>query len=232
MICRAKIASVPMSLAIAVMIAVSAHRSSAERGGQPNDGGGETKSATASVASVAEPPLPSASRRPPPRRRLASDAAASPSTTPWSRSVCLAQRVGLLRLHQRRGADVGQHRVEVVLALGQERIQEARRAGVVRAALGPALEQPPVLEEHVHELPQHVVEGLDELLVDEGVLVGGTSSHSAPSAENATVRHPSGGRQRSRRPARGPSRRSPKAITMSSGAPPAPPPPAPRPTRR
>jgi hypothetical protein len=36
----------------------------------------------------------------------------------------------------------------------------------VGAAFGAALEQPTMLEEHVHELPEHVVQGLDELLGD------------------------------------------------------------------
>ncbi len=35
-----------------------------------------------------------------------------------------------------------------------------------------ALKQSPVLEEHVHELPQHVVVGLGQLLANEGVLTG------------------------------------------------------------
>src|SRR3954464_12597321 len=48
---RAKMASVPMSLAMAVMIAVSAVRSSAGREGQPRAGGGPAKAATASIPS-------------------------------------------------------------------------------------------------------------------------------------------------------------------------------------
>src|SRR5437764_119080 len=65
MTCRAKIASVPTSLATAVRIAVSSHRSIAARAGQPAATGGAVRSATASIASVAEPPLPSARTLPP-----------------------------------------------------------------------------------------------------------------------------------------------------------------------
>jgi hypothetical protein len=105
---------------------------------------------------VAEPPLPSTSSEPPRRLVLAEG--------------LLAQRPDLLALHQHRAADVVEHALEVVLLLGQERVQEARGAGVVPAPLGAAAEQPPVLEEHVHELPQHVVQGLDQLLGDLRVL--------------------------------------------------------------
>src|SRR5580693_4856312 len=78
----------------------------------------------------------------------------------------LAQRTDLFGLHKHRPAYVLEHCVEVALAFVEERIQEARRAGVVDAALAPALEQSAMLEEHVDELPQHVVERLDELLAD------------------------------------------------------------------
>ena len=81
----------------------------------------------------------------------------------------LAQRADLVGLHRRRGGDVAQDRVEVVLLLAQEGIEEARSADVVHALLGPALEQAAVLEEHVHELPEHVVGRLGQLLADEGI---------------------------------------------------------------
>ena len=47
---------------------------------------------------------------------------------------------------------------------------------------GAPVEQPAVLEEDVHELPQHVVGRLGQLLGDERVVVGGTNSHAAPTA--------------------------------------------------
>ena len=81
-----------------------------------------------------------------------------------------------------------------------------------------ALEQAAVLEEHVHELPQHVVERLDQLLARRtGRRVGGANSHSAP--RPARTRS-SGSRARARAPARRPSRTSssPNAITMSLGS--------------
>jgi hypothetical protein len=56
-----------------------------------------------------------------------------------------------------------------VLLLRQERIQEARGARVVDRLGGAAFEQPAVVEEDVDELPQQVIERLDDLLADERV---------------------------------------------------------------
>ena len=47
-----------------------------------------------------------------------------------------------------------------------------------------------MVEEDVHELPQHVVERLDQLLADRRVGAGGSNSHSAPAGANASVRQP------------------------------------------
>ena len=78
----------------------------------------------------------------------------------------LAQRRHLLGLGQDRGADVGDHPLEVALPLGEEGVEEAGGAGVVdRTGLAP-LEQAAVLEEDVDRLPEHVVGGLDQLLAD------------------------------------------------------------------
>ena len=128
---RAKIASVPMSLAIAVRIDGSAVRSSAGRAGQPLRAGGSEKSATASIASVAEPPLPSASSRPPASKQARSARAAAASSARFVAERLRAQRADLRRLGQHGRAHVREHRVEVVLALAEERIEEARGAGVV-----------------------------------------------------------------------------------------------------
>ena len=76
----------------------------------------------------------------------------------------------LLRLEQDRAAHVVEDGVEIGLLLGEERIEEARGAGVVGGPLRAALEQAAVVEEDVDELPEHVVEGLDQLLADEGVV--------------------------------------------------------------
>src|SRR3954465_11170979 len=125
---REKIASVPMSLAIAVRMAGSSARSIARRAGQPC--GAARTSATASIASVAEPPLPSASRAPPASRRARSAAAAAagaarPPPAPRRgerraslRQRLLEQRADLLGLHEDRCAQIAQHGVEVVLLLG------------------------------------------------------------------------------------------------------------------
>ena len=212
---REKIASVPMSLAIAVRIAESSVRSIAGRlRAAPY---GARKSATASIASVAEPPLPSASSLPP-RSKLARSAAAA---LDQRRAVVgqglRPQRADLPRLHQHRAAHVLDDRLELPLLLAEERIQEARGSGVVHAALLAALEQTAVLEEHVHELPQHVVERLDQLLADvAGPSSGGSNSYSAPAAEKATVRQPRCRASATARTASPPSSSVPNAITMSS----------------
>ncbi len=53
--------------------------------------------------------------------------------------------------------------------LAKERIEEARRAGVVGSPRLATGQQPAVIEEHVYQLPQHVVERLDELLANVAV---------------------------------------------------------------
>ena len=165
---RWKISSVPMSLATAVMMPVSSVRSSARRAGPPNSG--VWKSATTSIASVAEPPLPSAMRRPPASRRSRSTRAAPQQRVAAVVQRLRAQRGDLVGLEQHRLAHVVEDVVEVVLLLGEERIEEARRARVVHRLGGAALEQPAMVEEDVDELPQQVVERLDDLLADERVL--------------------------------------------------------------
>ena len=114
---RANIASGPMSLASAVRIAVSSVRSIAGRGGPPPSGA--WKSATASIASVAEPPLPSASSRPPAANAARSSAAAAASASALVGQRLHAQRGGLGRLREHGRADVGDDRLEVVLLLGR-----------------------------------------------------------------------------------------------------------------
>ncbi len=124
-----------MSLASAVRIAVSSVRSSAGRAGQPC--GGARKSATTSIASVAEPPLPE-------RQQLAAGVEARPQRGRGGRQRLAvvgqrlrAQLADLGRLHQDRLADVAQHRVEVGLAArpGTGRGSSRRRC---RAPAAPA----------------------------------------------------------------------------------------------
>src|ERR1700726_94157 len=76
----------------------------------------------------------------------------------------------LVPLHQHRTPHVVDDRLELALALGKERIQKARCAGVVRGVRVTPAQQTAMLEEHVHELPEHVVEGLDQLLADVAVI--------------------------------------------------------------
>ena len=138
------------------MIAGSSVRSSARRPAA-------RKSATTSIASVAEPPLPSARSVPPASSRARSSSAAARSVSAPLGQRLLAQRADLVGLHHHRARDVGEQRVDVRRLVVEERIEEARRAAA--RALAPA-----VLEEHVHELPQQVVVGLGQLLADERVV--------------------------------------------------------------
>ena len=149
-----------MSLAIAVRIAGSSVRSIAGAARRAR------KSATTSIASVAEPPLPSASSLPPRSKLARSCGGRCEQDVRVVGQRLRAERADSRRLHQHRAAHVLEHRLEVALALVEERVQEARRAGVVHSALAASLEQAAVLEEHVDELPQHVVERLDQLLAD------------------------------------------------------------------
>ena len=111
-----------MSLAIAVRIAGSSVRSSARRGQRR-----ARRSATTSIASVADPPLPSAStcRRRRARARSAGGGRASTSRPSRSASARAARRPRSPwpAPSARTSAST---RLEVVSALAQERIEEAR----------------------------------------------------------------------------------------------------------
>ena len=160
-------ASVPMSFAIAVRIAASSVRSSARR------------AASRAAARAGRRPRPW--RRSPSRRCRAPAACRRRRTTARSRAGrgeqlvaalgerLRAQRADLVGLHQHRPPHVGDDRVEVGLLLGEERVEEARGAAVVHLARRAPLEQAAVLEEHVHVLPQEVVERLRQLLAHERV---------------------------------------------------------------
>ena len=123
-----------MSLAIAVMIAVSATRSSARprgpaRTGRWRDEVGDDVDGVGRRAAVAE-------RQQPPAGIEASRGRAI-GRFREHRGRALERRGSAARAPRRafistERAHVGEDRVEIVLALGQERIQEARRTGVVR----------------------------------------------------------------------------------------------------
>ena len=136
------------------------------------------------------------------RRRgaRAARAAAACSVVAALEQRLLAQRADLLGLHRHRGGDVGDHRLEVGLLLAQERIEEARRAGVVHLPRVAPLEQPAVLEEHVHELPQQVVERLGQLLAHERVRRSAAPTRAAGRSRGSPSPPP-------RRPRRAPPRR-------------------------
>ena len=97
-----------------------------------------------------------------------------------------AQRADLARLHQHGRADVRDDGSQVAPPPGEEGVEEAR---------GPAARpaRPRVLEEDVHELPQHVVERLDQLLAHERVIRRGLEDPSAAPGAKAIVRQPLAG---------------------------------------
>ena len=120
-----------------------------------------------------------------------------------SASVCARSARDLVGLQQHRARDVGDDRVEVAARLLlEERIEETGRARAGRRA-------PQVVEEDVHELPEHVVERLDELLAHERVVATAVEAPLAPppdaspaagSNEITASRGPA--QQRAARPAR------------------------------
>ena len=123
---RAKMASVPMSLAIAVRIAESSVRSSAGARRQPARRVAHVGHGVHGVggrAAVAEREQPPAGVE----RRAQRGGGGGQHVAALVQRL-RAQRPDLVRLHQDRCAHVGEHRVEVGLGLAQERIEEARRA--------------------------------------------------------------------------------------------------------
>ena len=134
-------------------------------------GSGTRKSAATSIASVAEPPLPNARSRPPDSNESRSAAAAAVSSSRLSASVCSRSAPISSALRSDGGAHVGDDRLELGLRLGEERVEEAGRAGIVDLPRLAPLQEPAVVEEDVDQLPEQVVERLDQLLADEGVEV-------------------------------------------------------------
>ena len=170
-------------------------RGRAPRGaGQPC--GAARRSATRSIASVAEPPLPNASTRPPPssdcadRRRRGHERRRRPraASAPAASAISAA-----FSQHER--ADVGDAPASRSPLARQERVEERRRAR-------PRAREPSqVLEEHVHELPQHVVEPSRRAPgARTGRPPGGSNSHSRPA--EPIVRQPRHAPRRRRSPRR------------------------------
>ena len=114
-----------------------------------------------------------------------------------------------IRTERRTSAITGPRSVS---SLGQERIQEARGAGVVGAPLGAPLEQPAVLEEDVHELPQHVVERSRPAPGARTGRRAGGELHSAPRARGDRQ---AAARRRARRAPPHPSASSPRPRRRS-----------------
>ena len=143
-------------------------RSTALRAGHPC--GGRRKSATMSMASVAEPPLPNTSSRAAALEDAAERGRGAEQRLPPFGERLRAERPDLLRLHEHRGAHVGDDGLEIVLLLAEERIEKARGAGIVHRPRVPAVQQPAMIEEDVDELPEHVVQRLRQLLADEWIV--------------------------------------------------------------
>ena len=123
------------------------------------------------MASVAEPPLPSASSVPPPSQRRAHVARSRGERRARSRSA--SARAARRSPPTWRGPSGARRRRTASRScslLSEERVEEARSARVVDLPRLAALEQPAMLEEHVHELPEHVVERLHELLAHRRVV--------------------------------------------------------------
>ena len=191
-----------MSLAIAVMIAVSAVRSSARRAGQPLRGRrpgevGDHVHRVGGRAAVAERQQPAAG--------VEGGAQVGRRGAQGLEAVAerlLAQRADLVGLHRRRGGDVAQDRVEVVLLLAQEGIEEARRADVVHAAArcGPraarGARRRRARAPRARGRPSRPAPGARR---------GRRSAARAPTRRPAARRRPSGSRARARAPAPAPS---------------------------
>ena len=134
----------------------------------------------------------------------------------------LAQLADLLRLHQHRAR--GRRRAP---RRGRSRTPRGTgRGSSRRRCRGPArasrpLEQAAVVEEHVDQLPEHVVERLDQLLAHERVVARRLELPlGAGARRSAIVRQPRAARPRAQRRVRSRASGSsaPKAIAMSSGS--------------
>ena len=200
---------------------MSSVRSSA--GARPARGGAR-KSATTSIASVAEPPLPSASSRPPASNDARSAAAAASSVARPSVSVCARSSPTSSAFISTDAPHVVEHRVEVGLPLapGTGRGSSTRRCRARRARP----QQAAVVEEHVHELPEHVVGGLGQLLARRTGRRPAARAPLGPDAPNAdacrqprSARSSAALRRRRRRRSRCRPARRPAPTCSTSGPP-------------
>ena len=149
-----------MSFAIAVRIAASSVRSIAGRGQAACGGRRPT-----SIASVAEPPLPSASALPArvehaAQRRRGGDQLLARCRSASARAARRSPRAFIST--ERRTSST--HGLEIILAARPGTDTGSSRRRRRGCAARPGREQAAVIEEHVHELPQHVVQRLDQLL--------------------------------------------------------------------
>ena len=174
-----------MSFAIAVRIDASSVRSIARRAAVLKVGDQVHRVGRRAAVAASRAPAPPASRA------RAQPSAAASSASPPSARVCSRSERHLLRLHQDRAPERPRPppRGPSPTPRGRDRESSMRRCrGPGRLA---SLEQAAVLEEDMDELPEHVVESLDELLPDERVRARGSNSHCAAPGPKAIVRHPS-----------------------------------------
>ena len=194
-----------MSFAIAVRIAGSSVRSIAGRAGHGAAASGSPRPRPSRRSPSRRCRAPAACR--PPRSGARRAAAAAASSSAPSVERLRAQLRHLVRLHQHRAPHVVDDG-----ARGRPRARPGRgRGSSTRPAsctvpVGAALEQAAVVEEDVHQLPQHVVEGLDQLLARRtGRRSAARTSHSASACGTEADRQaaappaPSGPRPRRRR---------------------------------
>ena len=195
-----------MSLAIAVRIAGSSVRSIAGHGRRAHTPRGSRRPRPSrrspsrrcrARAACRRARAPSAARR---RRR--------PATSRLSLSVCARSAPtssAFISAERRTSSTTGSSSASCSPRNGYRKLEAPASWTLARRR---AREQAAVLEEHVHELPQHVVERLDQLLADERV---GRRRLELPlgarSAQNATVRQP---RARASASARAPPRPRPR----------------------
>ena len=161
MSCRAKIASVPMSLAMAVMLAGSADRETA--GIVPNPGGGSRAVRDQVVGVGGRPAVAEGDELPAPLQSFGDGDCHIGDGRSLRFSSRRPQAIYLLHLLEHRALHFFHDLFQRLLSFAEERIEERGVAHVVALFA--------VLEVDVDRLPEHVVENLEDLLNDERVAV-------------------------------------------------------------
>ncbi|HEV8176899.1 MAG TPA: hypothetical protein VGP44_04355, partial [Gemmatimonadales bacterium] len=82
----------------------------------------------------------------------------------------LPQAGDLIGLEHDRSTHIGDHRRKVVLLLAKKGIEQTGGTGIVYGAGFAPAEQSAMVEENVHQLPEHMVQRLRQLLAHEGII--------------------------------------------------------------